>query len=63
MSLIPYLIAASLLTPIHRAKPDHSLGSNHALVMTLGWIIPAPKSSIQPDPLHKLHPLPPQIGH
>ena len=36
ISLIPYFIAASLLTPTHRAKPDHSLGSNHALIRTLG---------------------------
>jgi hypothetical protein len=63
ISLMPYLTAASLLTPTHRAKPDHSLGSNHAFLITLGCTIPAPSNSIHPEPLHKLHHFPPQIGH
>ena len=62
MSLMKCLIATSLEIPIPNAKPLYSFGSTPACVKTSGWIIPAPRSSIRPVFLHKLHHFWSQIG-
>ena len=42
-------------------KPEYFSGSMPLMRSTLGWIMPAPSTSIHPSPLQKRHPLPPHL--
>jgi hypothetical protein len=55
ISLIPYLIATTRVTPIPNANPLYSRGSIPHSSRTRGCTIPAHKISIQPVCLQRLH--------
>src|SRR5262249_9118876 len=49
--------------PTPKAKPEYFSGSILTPESTLGFTMPAPRSSIQPRPLHVGHPAPLQTQH
>src|SRR5262245_60858104 len=56
----PYFRSATRSIPRPKAKPVYSSGSIATPWRTLGWTMPAPMISIQPEPLHLPQPAPPQ---
>src|SRR6185437_3404722 len=65
ISLMPYFIIAIRSTPMPKAKPEIFFGSYAGCLPrtnsnTVGFTMPQPSNSIQPECLHLRQPLPPQ---
>src|SRR5262245_66289616 len=63
MSSSPYISAHSRSSPSPKAKPVNSSGSIPTARSTLGWTIPEPPISIQPEPLQTRPPRPLHLKH